>query len=73
MLLEVHQPIVYFMAGLVNYCVPAGKAYIKALQVARDINQKVGDMLAFFHFQEFAKTSVHGKDSHDNHYGTLPK
>ncbi|XP_010919731.1 probable enoyl-CoA hydratase 2, mitochondrial isoform X2 [Elaeis guineensis] len=29
-----------FSLGLVNYCVPAGKAYIKALQVARDINQK---------------------------------
>ncbi|KAL9326864.1 hypothetical protein ACSQ67_007509 [Phaseolus vulgaris] len=27
--------------GLVNYCVPAGEAYSKALAVARDINQKV--------------------------------
>ncbi|XP_071730828.1 probable enoyl-CoA hydratase 2, mitochondrial isoform X2 [Rutidosis leptorrhynchoides] len=26
--------------GLVNYCVPAGEAYLKALEVARDINQK---------------------------------
>ncbi|XP_008798799.2 probable enoyl-CoA hydratase 2, mitochondrial isoform X2 [Phoenix dactylifera] len=29
-----------FSLGVVNYCVPAGKAYIKALQIARDINQK---------------------------------
>ncbi|ONK73477.1 uncharacterized protein A4U43_C04F31960 [Asparagus officinalis] len=26
--------------GLVNHCVSAGKAYLKALQIARDINQK---------------------------------
>ncbi|URE03193.1 methylglutaconyl-CoA hydratase [Musa troglodytarum] len=26
--------------GLVNYCVPAGEAHHKALQIARDINQK---------------------------------
>ncbi|KAA8522183.1 hypothetical protein F0562_012856 [Nyssa sinensis] len=26
--------------GLVNYCVPAGDAYSKALEIARDINQK---------------------------------
>ncbi|KAI3756564.1 hypothetical protein L1987_56385 [Smallanthus sonchifolius] len=26
--------------GLVNYCVPTGEAYSKALEVARDINQK---------------------------------
>ncbi|GJR99575.1 probable enoyl-CoA hydratase 2, mitochondrial [Tanacetum coccineum] len=26
--------------GLVNYCVPAGEAYSKALEVAREINQK---------------------------------
>ncbi|KAJ6804362.1 putative enoyl-CoA hydratase 2, mitochondrial [Iris pallida] len=26
--------------GLVNYCVPAGEAYLKALQISRDINQK---------------------------------
>ncbi|OAY78458.1 Methylglutaconyl-CoA hydratase, mitochondrial [Ananas comosus] len=26
--------------GLVNYCVPAGEAYQKALQIAREINQK---------------------------------
>ena len=30
-----------FGAGLVNYCVPAGEAYSKALAVARDINEKV--------------------------------
>ena len=28
-------------AGLVNYCVPAGEARLKALELARDINQKV--------------------------------
>ncbi|PWA82498.1 ATP-dependent caseinolytic (Clp) protease/crotonase family protein [Artemisia annua] len=27
--------------GLINYCVPAGEAYSKALEVAREINQKV--------------------------------
>ncbi|KAG5592793.1 hypothetical protein H5410_043307 [Solanum commersonii] len=27
-------------AGLVNYCVPAGEARLKALELARDINQK---------------------------------
>lgn len=26
--------------GLVNYCVPAGEAYVKALKIAREINQK---------------------------------
>ncbi|PKU59861.1 probable enoyl-CoA hydratase 2, mitochondrial [Dendrobium catenatum] len=26
--------------GLVNYCVPTGEAYTKALQIARDINEK---------------------------------
>lgn len=26
--------------GLVNYCVSAGEAFLKALQIARDINQK---------------------------------
>ncbi|KAM7272510.1 hypothetical protein ACFE04_027173 [Oxalis oulophora] len=26
--------------GLVNFCVPAGEAHVKALQIARDINQK---------------------------------
>ncbi|KAL4565719.1 hypothetical protein LXL04_029822 [Taraxacum kok-saghyz] len=26
--------------GLINYCVPAGNAYSKALEIARDINQK---------------------------------
>jgi methylglutaconyl-CoA hydratase len=29
------------MAGVVNYCVPAGEAYQKALELAREINQKV--------------------------------
>ncbi|KAG0497407.1 hypothetical protein HPP92_002098 [Vanilla planifolia] len=29
-----------FSMGLVNYCVPAGEAYIKALEIARDINGK---------------------------------
>lgn len=32
-------------AGLVNYCVPAGEARLKALELARDINQKVRLML----------------------------
>ncbi|KAF3685993.1 hypothetical protein T459_14038 [Capsicum annuum] len=27
--------------GLVNYCVPAGEAHLKALELARDINQKL--------------------------------
>lgn len=27
--------------GLVNYCVPAGEAYTKALEIAQEINQKV--------------------------------
>ncbi|XP_022158480.1 probable enoyl-CoA hydratase 2, mitochondrial [Momordica charantia] len=26
--------------GLVNYCVPAGEAYVKALEIAQEINQK---------------------------------
>lgn len=30
-----------FHAGLVNYCVPAGEARIKALEIAQEINQKV--------------------------------
>lgn len=29
------------MAGVVNYCVPAGEAYQKGLELAREINQKV--------------------------------
>lgn len=29
-----------FSMGLVNHCVPAGEAHSKALEVARDINQK---------------------------------
>ncbi|XP_010258770.1 PREDICTED: probable enoyl-CoA hydratase 2, mitochondrial [Nelumbo nucifera] len=28
------------LMGLVNYCVPAGEAHLKALEIARDINQK---------------------------------
>lgn len=28
-------------AGLVNYCVPAGQAQLKALEIAQEINQKV--------------------------------
>eukprot|EP00268_Persea_americana_P040679 TRINITY_DN40459_c0_g1_i11.p2 TRINITY_DN40459_c0_g1~~TRINITY_DN40459_c0_g1_i11.p2 ORF type:complete len:147 (+),score=40.54 TRINITY_DN40459_c0_g1_i11:2297-2737(+) len=28
------------LMGLVNHCVPAGEAYLKALQVAREINEK---------------------------------
>lgn len=34
-----------FVAGLVNYCVPAGEARLKALGIARDINQKVINQL----------------------------
>ncbi|CAL9161661.1 unnamed protein product [Musa hybrid cultivar] len=30
--------------GLVNYCVPAGEAHHKALEIARDINQKKGPL-----------------------------
>ncbi|KAI3918643.1 hypothetical protein MKX01_041963 [Papaver californicum] len=26
--------------GLINYCVPSGEAHLKALEVARDINEK---------------------------------
>jgi len=29
------------IAGLANYCVPAGEAYQKALDIAREITQKV--------------------------------
>lgn len=68
MLLDVHQHIVYFMAGLVNYCVPAGKAYMKALQIARDINQRVGGYTCFFPLSRNLLRRVFiGKDSHDNH------
>lgn len=28
-------------SGLVNYCVPAGEAHQKALEIAREINEKV--------------------------------
>lgn len=31
----------HLLTGLVNYCVPTGEAYQKALQLAREINQKV--------------------------------
>lgn len=34
-----------FVAGLANYCVPAGEARLKALGIARDINQKVSNQL----------------------------
>ena len=37
---------VYYAAGLVNYCVPAGEAHLKALEIARDVNQKVKVSLA---------------------------
>jgi hypothetical protein len=37
---------VYYVAGLVNYCVPAGEAHRKALEIARDVNQKVKVSLA---------------------------
>jgi enoyl-CoA hydratase/carnithine racemase len=30
-----------FDAGVVNYCVPGGEAYQKALELAREINEKV--------------------------------
>lgn len=33
---------VHAAAGLVNYCVAAGEAHLKALEIARNINQKVG-------------------------------
>ena len=33
--------------GLVNYCVPAGEAYLKALDVARDINKNVSIFICF--------------------------
>lgn len=33
--------ITYVHTGLVNYCVTAGEAHSKALEIARDINQKV--------------------------------
>ena len=29
------------VTGLVNYCVPAGEAHPKALEIAQEINQKV--------------------------------
>lgn len=32
---------VSYAVGLVNYCVPAGEAHLKALEIAQHINQKV--------------------------------
>ncbi|CAN6579531.1 unnamed protein product [Malus baccata var. baccata] len=32
--------ILYVTTGLVNYCVPAGEAHLKAIEVARNINEK---------------------------------
>lgn len=36
-----------YETGLVNHCVPAGEAYLKALQVAREMNEKVGNQISF--------------------------
>lgn len=36
-----HTLEVHCVAGLVNFCVSAGGAHLKALEIARDINQKV--------------------------------
>lgn len=33
-------------AGLVSYCLPVGEAYMKALQIAREINHKVKNVNA---------------------------
>lgn len=50
-LLWIRHAKIYFFAGLVNYCVPAGEARQKALEIARDINHKVNNHLynRFFH------------------------
>ncbi|KAF3448272.1 hypothetical protein FNV43_RR08985 [Rhamnella rubrinervis] len=40
--------------GLVNYCVPAGEAHLKALEIARDINEK-GPVAI-----RLAKTAING-------------
>ncbi|KAL0433650.1 UNVERIFIED_CONTAM: putative enoyl-CoA hydratase 2, mitochondrial [Sesamum latifolium] len=37
---EMPCPWINFFAGLVNYCATAGEAGAKALEIARDINQK---------------------------------
>lgn len=36
-----HYDMYVFIAGVVNYCVPAGEAYKRALELAQEINQKV--------------------------------
>lgn len=41
---------VYYVAGLVNYCVPAGDAHLKALEIARDVNQKVKSFSGPFYY-----------------------
>lgn len=38
-----------FIAGLVNYCVRDGEARLKALEIARDINHKVGNQLLLYY------------------------
>uniref|UniRef100_A0A0D3F8C3 Enoyl-CoA hydratase n=1 Tax=Oryza barthii TaxID=65489 RepID=A0A0D3F8C3_9ORYZ len=35
-----HYDMYVFIAGVVNYCVPAGEAYKRALELAQEINQK---------------------------------
>lgn len=39
---------IWHAAGLVNYCVPTGKAQSKALEVAREINEKVQNLSSKF-------------------------
>ncbi|PHT54046.1 hypothetical protein CQW23_08508 [Capsicum baccatum] len=52
--------------GLVNYCVPAGEAHLKALELARDINQKVRLLPSPLHSRSIGNNSstsfevVHG-------------
>lgn len=43
------------ISGLVNYCVPAGEAHPKALEIAREINQKV----IFMHLQNCLCLEAH--------------
>lgn len=31
----------FHATGLANYCVPPGEAYVKALEIARDVSEKV--------------------------------
>ncbi|KAK9095175.1 hypothetical protein Scep_026644 [Stephania cephalantha] len=38
--------------GLVNYCLPAGGAHLKALEIARDINQKDEAKIRIGHYHE---------------------